>query len=198
MNKKFLKTLSTHSFLIFASLLSIFPFLWLISTALKGSGENIFAYPPVMIPKEPTFENFTGVWKQIPFMLYFWNSLVVSGVTVILNIILSALCAYPLARMEFKGKKIIFFSILATIMIPFQAIMLPIYIITLKLHLTDTTSTTMGFLGLILPFAVSAFGIFLMRQAFLGIPKEMEEAAFVDGCKMACKVKVVSVNTKSR
>ena len=184
MNKKILKSITTHSFLIIISLLSIFPFLWLISTAMKGTGENIFAYPPVMIPKEPTFENFTGVWKQIPFMLYFWNSLVVAGVTVVLNIILSALCAYPLARMEFKGKKTIFFSILATIMVPFQAIMLPIYIITLKLHLTDTTSTTMGFLGLILPFAVSAFGIFLMRQAFLGIPKEMEEAAFVDGCNV--------------
>ena len=173
MNKKVLKVITAHSFLIFVSVLSVFPFLWLISTAMKGTGENIFAYPPVLIPREPTFENFFGVWKQIPFMLYFWNSLVVAGVTVVLNIILSALCAYPLARMEFKGKKIIFFSILATIMVPFQAIMLPIYIITLKLHLTDTTSTTMGFLGLILPFAVSAFGIFLMRQAFLGIPKEM-------------------------
>ena len=91
MNKKVIKTITTHSFLIFTSLLSIFPFLWLISTAMKGSGENIFAYPPVMIPKDPTFENFTGVWKQIPFMLYFWNSLIVSGITVILNIILSAL-----------------------------------------------------------------------------------------------------------
>ena len=103
MNKKILKSLSAHSFLIFVSLLSIFPFLWLISTALKGNSENIFAYPPVMIPKEPTMDNFIGVWKQIPFMLYFWNSFVVAAITVILKFILSALCAYPLARMEFKG-----------------------------------------------------------------------------------------------
>ena len=83
-----------------------------------------------------------------------------------------------------KGKKITFFAILATIMIPFQAIMLPVYLITLKLHLTDNVNNFAGFMGLIMPFAVSAFGIFLMRQAFLGIPKEMEEAAIVDGCNV--------------
>ena len=85
---------------------------------------------------------------------------------------------------NFYGKKIAFFSILATIMVPFQAIMLPVYLITLKLHLVDSVNDTMGFIGLIMPFAVSAFGIFLMRQAFLAIPREMEEAAIVDGCNV--------------
>lgn len=101
-----------------------------------------------------------------------------------LNLILSALAAYPLARMEFKGKKTIFYATLATIMIPFQAIMLPVYLIVLKLNMVDSVNSVMGYLGLILPFAVNAFGIFLMRQAFLAIPKEMEEAAFVDGCSV--------------
>lgn len=173
-----------HLTLIIVSLLSVFPFLWLLSTALKGSEENIFSYPPVFFPQSPTLENFKGVWNQIPFMLYFLNSMVVAGFTVVLNLILSALAAYPLARMDFKGKKTVFYATLATIMIPFQAIMLPVYLIVLKLHMVDSVNSVMGYLGLILPFAVNAFGIFLMRQAFLAIPKEMEEAAFVDGCSV--------------
>lgn len=173
-----------HASLITVSLLSIFPFLWLLSTALKGADENIFQYPPVFFPESPTLANFKGVWNQIPFMLYFLNSMIVAGFTVVLNLILSALAAYPLARMEFKGKKTIFYATLATIMIPFQAIMLPVYLIVLKLNMVDSVNSVMGYIGLILPFAVNAFGIFLMRQAFLAIPKEMEEAAFVDGCNV--------------
>lgn len=179
-----LKNWWVHLILIFVSLLSIFPFIWLISTSLKGSAENIFAYPPTIIPKDFTLANYTGVWHKVDLMRYFINSMIVASGTVVLNLILSSLAGYPLARMEFKGKKIIFFAILATIMIPFQAIMLPVYLITLKLNLVDTVNDTMGFIGLIMPFAVSAFGIFLMRQAFLTIPREMEEAAIVDGCSV--------------
>lgn len=182
--KKILGKIGTHSILILVSILSIFPFLWLISTSLKGAGENIFAYPPVLIPQDFTLENYAGVWNRVNLLGYFINSMIVAAGTVILNLILSSLAAYPLARMEFRGKKITFFAILATIMIPFQAIMLPVYLITIKLHLIDTVNNTAGYIGLIMPFAVSAFGIFLMRQAFLGIPKEMEEAAIVDGCNV--------------
>ena len=181
---KNLKGFLTHFILIFVSVISIFPFLWLISTALKGAEENIFQYPPVFIPNNITWENFSGVWKQIPFLSYFFNSLIVAVFTVILNVIFSALAAYPLARMNFKGKGFIFYLILATIMVPFQAIMLPIYLIILKLRLVDTVSSAAGYTGLILPFAVNAFGIFLMRQAFLQVPKELEEAAFADGCNI--------------
>lgn len=170
--------------LIVVSLLSIFPFIWLLSTSLKGANENIFAYPPTIIPKDFTLANYIGVWHKVDLMRYFINSMIVAGGTVILNLILSSLAGYPLARMEFKGKKIAFFSILATIMVPFQAIMLPVYLITLKLHLVDSVNDILGFIGLIMPFAVSAFGIFLMRQAFLAIPREMEEAAIVDGCNV--------------
>ena len=94
----------SHFILIIVSLLSVFPFIWLLSTALKGPDENIFQYPPVFIPEQFTFANFKGVWHQIPFMLYFWNSMIVAVFTVILNLILSSLAAYPLARMDFKGK----------------------------------------------------------------------------------------------
>lgn len=182
--KKFIEKIGIHSILIFASLLSIFPFIWLISTSLKGNMENIFAYPPQIIPQNFTFDNYIGVWKRVNFIAYFVNSMVVAGATVALNLLLSALAAYPLARMQFWGKKTAFFAVLATIMVPFQAIMLPVYLITLKLNMVDSVNNFMGYLGLVMPFAVSAFGIFLMRQAFLTIPKEMEEAAIVDGCNV--------------
>ncbi len=178
------KHFGTHFILILVSILSIFPFLWLISTSLKGAGENIFAYPPNLIPTDFTFENYVGVWNRVNLFGYFVNSMIVAVGTVVLNLLLSSLAAYPLARMEFNGKKITFFAVLATIMIPFQAIMLPVYLITIKLNLIDSVSNLAGYLGLIMPFAVSAFGIFLMRQAFLGIPREMEEAAIVDGCNV--------------
>lgn len=182
--KKFIKSLGIHSFLIFLSLISLFPFLWLLSAALKGSSENIFAYPPVFIPEHITFENFQAVWKKVPFLLYFFNSFITASFTVILNLAFSSMAAYPLARMNFKGKNFIFAAVLSSIMIPFQAVVLPVYLIILKLHLSDSYGIVNGYLGLILPFAVSAFGIFLMRQAFLAVPKEMEEAAFIDGCSV--------------
>ncbi len=177
-----IKNILIHIILILVCILSLIPFLWLLSTALKGRSENIFAYPPVFIPKDFTLENFKEVLRLVPIVKYVINSFIVAASTVVLNVILSALAAYPLARMEFKGKKIAFFAILATIMVPFQTIMLPIYIITLKLHLIDSYSTLAGYLGLIMPFAVNAFGIFLLRQAFLTIPKEIEESAVIDGC----------------
>ena len=184
MLKKLTGKALTHLILITISLLSVFPFLWLTSTSLKGLREDIFAYPPQFIPSDFTWTNYINVWGKVDFMAYFWNSIIVAALTVILNLILSSLAAYPLARMNFKGKKFVFFAILATIMIPFQAIMLPVYIITLKLHLIDSVNRVMGYIGLVMPFAVSAFGIFLMRQAFLKVPKEVEEAAIVDGCNV--------------
>ena len=177
-----IKNILIHFTLILVCILSLIPFLWLLSTALKGRSENIFAYPPVFIPRDFTFANFKEVLRLVPIVDYVINSFIVASATVVLNLILSSLAAYPLARLNFHGKKIAFFAILATIMVPFQTIMLPIYIIVLKLHLVDSYSMTMGYLGMILPFAVNAFGIFLLRQAFLTIPKEIEESAVIDGC----------------
>ncbi len=184
MNKKFFSGFVSHIILITVSLISIFPFIWLISTSLKGINENIFAYPPQFIPSDFTFSNYTGVWKRVDFMRYFYNSIAVAGLTVIFNLVFSSLAGYPLARMKFAGKKFIFFGILATIMVPFQAIMVPVYLITVKLGLTDGVSVLNGYIGLVMPFAVSAFGIFLMRQAFIKIPVELEESAIVDGCSV--------------
>lgn len=179
---KNLKGFFIHFILITISFLCVLPFLWLLSTALKGGGENIFQYPPVLIPKYPTLNNFTEVLKTVPIVQYAVNSFLTAGFTVILNLIFSSLAAYPLARMEFKGKNFAFFMILVTLAVPFQAIMLPLYIIILKMNLIDSVSNLNGYLGLILPFCVNAFGIFLLRQAYLTIPKELEESAVIDGC----------------
>jgi len=168
--------------LILLVLAAIAPFLWLLSTALKGPSENIFAYPPQFIPQHPTLDNFTAVWNKVPMLWFFINSIVVTLLTIFFNITLSVLAAYPLARMRFKGQGAIFFSILATMMIPFQVLMIPLYLICLKLNLTDNAGALNGWLGLVLPFAVSGFGIFFVRQALVTLPKELEESAVLDGC----------------
>ena len=152
------------------------PLLWLTSTAFKSPTENVFQFPPQFIPEHPTLENFVQVWKQEPFGQYFFNSIVVAALTVSLNVLFSSLAAYPLARLNFVGKNLIFYIIVSTIMIPFQVVMIPLYILTVQLGLKNT------YLGVIFPAIASAFGIFLLRQAFKSVPKELEEAARMDGC----------------
>jgi putative chitobiose transport system permease protein len=154
----------------------LLPLLWLVSTAFKSPTENLFQFPPQFFPQAPTFGNFVKVWQANPFGRYFFNSTLISVVTVTLNLILCSLAAYPLARLNFKGREILFSVIVSTILIPFQVVMIPLYIFTVKLGLTNT------YLGAIFPSIASAFGIFLMRQAFQTVPKELEEAARIDGC----------------
>ncbi len=162
--------------LIAIATLTIFPLLWLVSTAFKSPSENIFQSVPQLLPAQPTFDNFIKVWKNSRFDLYLWNSFFVSSITVILNLLFCSLAAFPLARLEFKGRDPIFWAIVGTTMIPFQITMIPLYILAVQLNLKNT------YAGLIFPYVISAFGIFLLRQAFQSVPKEMEEAARMDGC----------------
>lgn len=164
------------------AVVAVGPFLWLLSTALKSNTENIFAYPPRFIPETLTLENFATVWGQLPMLNYFMNSLAVTLLTVVLNLIFSVLAAYPLARMNFKGRQMILLVILATMMIPFQVIMIPLYLMMMQMGLTDLFGTVNGWLGLALPFAVSGFGIFFVRQALVSLPQALEESAVMDGC----------------
>ncbi|WP_250565374.1 carbohydrate ABC transporter permease [Adonisia turfae] len=154
----------------------LLPLLWLISTAFKSGTENIFEFPPRFIPQEPTFRNFVNVWQTNPFGRYFFNSTLIATITVVLNLLFCSLAAYPLARLNFRGRELIFSLIVATILIPFQIVMIPLYILTVQLGLTNS------YLGVIFPAIASAFGIFLMRQAFQNVPKELEEASRIDGC----------------
>lgn len=157
------------------ALLMLFPLLWLISTSLKSPTENIFQSPPQLLPSQPTLNNFSSVWNSLPFGQYLYNSTLVSVLTVGLNLLFCALAAYPLARLSFVGRDWIFIAIVSTIMIPFQIVMIPLYILTVQLGLTNS------YLGMIFPSLASAFGIFLLRQAFMSVPKEIEEAARMDG-----------------
>lgn len=163
-------------FLLFLfAVIAAFPFLWLISTSFKGSGE-IFAFPPNLIPDTIEFENYSGAWNSVPFGSYFINSSIIVIITVVINLLLSSLAGYGLARFNFKGKGFIFLLIIASLMIPKEIIIIPLYISVLKMNLADTLA------GVILPFAVEGFAIYMMRQAFLSIPREIEEAAVMDGC----------------
>jgi putative chitobiose transport system permease protein len=158
------------------ALIMLLPLLWLVSTAFKSPTEDIFQYPPQFIPEQFTIENFLKVWDTEPFGKYITNSVIVAVLTVGLNLLFCSLAAYPLARLEFPGRDALFSAIVATILIPFQIVMIPLYILTVQLGLRNS------YIGLIFPAIASAFGIFLLRQAFLGVPKELEEAARVDGC----------------
>ncbi|MBE9060062.1 carbohydrate ABC transporter permease [cf. Phormidesmis sp. LEGE 11477] len=158
------------------ALTMLLPLLWLVSTAFKGPTENLFQFPPQFLPASPTFDNFVRVWDANPFGRYFFNSSLIAVVTVALNLLLCSLAAYPLARLNFKGREVLFSLVVSTILIPFQIVMIPLYILTVRLGLTNT------YIGAIFPSIASAFGIFLMRQAFQSVPKELEEAARIDGC----------------
>ncbi|MCZ2201386.1 carbohydrate ABC transporter permease [Cylindrospermopsis raciborskii] len=164
-----------YALLLAIALLTLFPLLWLISTALKSPTENLLETPPKLLPLQPTLDNFLRVWESLPFGQYLYNSFLVAILTVALNLLFCSLAAYPLARLSFLGRNTIFIAIVSTIMIPFQIVMIPLYIITVQLGLTNS------YLGMIFPSLASAFGIFLLRQAFMGVPKEIEEAARIDG-----------------
>ncbi|MGN7383283.1 MULTISPECIES: carbohydrate ABC transporter permease [unclassified Paenibacillus] len=176
--RRFIHTLVSYFFLTLLAIITIVPFLWTLSTSLKGQNETIFSMPPKLIPENFTFENYLTVWNSLPIPLYLWNSIVLAFFGVLLPLIFCSLAAFPLARMRFKGRNFIFLLIIATMMIPGEVTMIPVYLILNKLNLIGS------FAGVIIPGAVSAFGIFLMRQAFLGIPKEIEESAIMDGASV--------------
>ncbi len=158
----------------FFGLIMLFPFFWMISSSLKNSVEA-FATPPTLIPKSPTFENYRNLFETLNLPRLFLNTILISITVVSLQLFTSALAGYAFARLYFRGKNFLFFIYLATMMIPFQVIIVPLFIEMRALGLIDS------FLGLGLPMLSSAFGVFLMRQAMLAIPKELEEAALIDG-----------------
>jgi putative chitobiose transport system permease protein len=170
------KNIGTYLVLSVIAIAMLFPLFWLLSTSLKSPTENIFSFPPQLIPQQPTFQNFVTVWQNHPFGRYLFNSALIAGLTVTCNLLFCALAAYPLARLDFRGRDAIFATVVSTIMIPFQIVMIPLYVLTVQLGLRNT------YLGIIFPSLASAFGIFLLRQAFQGVPKELEEAGRIDGC----------------
>jgi len=162
--------------LLLFALVMLTPLLWLLSTSLKGVAEDIFSSPPGLLPTQPSLQAYGTLFSQSPMGQYLLNSAMVSGFSVIANLLFCSLAAFPLARMKFRGRGMALALVVATILIPFQVVMIPLYVLMVQLGLRNTL------VALILPNAATAFGIFLLRQSFLAVPVELEEAARMDGC----------------
>ena len=148
--------------------------MWMLSSSFKPAAE-IFTNPPVLISANFSFDNYRDVFARTPFGRYMLNSFVVAGTVTIIALWLHAMAGYALARLEFPGRNVIFIGIISTLMIPFYTIMIPLAILIKQLNWINT------YFALIVPAIPHAFGIFWLRQFFLGIPQELEDAARLDG-----------------
>lgn len=174
--KKLALTLGYLS-LIIISLSMLFPFFAMLNLALTPSNE-IFNSSGVFFHTNLTLENFRHVFKELPITRYFANSMIVALLTTLGQVIISGLAGYAFARLNFKYKNFWFFVILVTMMVPPQVNIIPLFFLMRELHLVNT------FPALILPGLFGGFGVFLMRQYFLSLPKDLEEAAKIDGCNI--------------
>ena len=158
------------------ALVTVFPFLWMLLSSLKSPLDPIASVPPQLIPGHPTLDNYSRVLASLPILTFFQNSIVVAILVTGLNVLVSAMAAYPLAKMRFRGREAIFYLLLATLIVPAQLTYIPSFILAVNVfHYYDSLP------AVILPGLASAFNIFLMRQAFRGVPNDLIDAARVDG-----------------
>ncbi|SDU85220.1 carbohydrate ABC transporter permease [Jiangella alkaliphila] len=167
-------TIAVYVACTLVSLVFVAPFAWMVLSSLKSTGE-IYEFPPSILPQEWRWSNYSEAWNALPFDRFFLNSLIVSGVSTAGAVLTSSMAGYAFARLRFPGRDKIFLGYLATMMIPFPVLMVPLYIIMRSLSLVDSLAS------LILPAMFTAWGTFLMRQFIIGLPTELEEAARVDG-----------------
>lgn len=160
--------------LLVAATITLFPFLWTVSTSLQTS-ETLLRIPPQLIPEEPTLDSYRSLTRVMPFARIVFNSTVVTVTTTALQVVVSAMAGYGLARFHFRGRQALVLVYLGTLMVPFQVTIVPLFIMMRFLGWVNTLQ------ALILPGVASAFGVFLFRQYFLQMPAEMEEAAALDG-----------------
>lgn len=165
-----------YAVLILVTLTMIVPFIWMITTSLRPSGSE-FSYPPQIIipPSEWDFSNYTRLFTLVPFGQYFVNTLFVTLCVVFGQLLVCSMAAYGFARLNFMGRDAIFVLYLATMMIPYQVTLIPLFLIVFNLGWINT------YQGLIIPALSSVFGIFLLRQSFLGVPRDYQDAARIDG-----------------
>jgi multiple sugar transport system permease protein len=163
-----------HLVLIPIAAVMVIPLVWMLVTSLQTLDETRH-YPPALVPTSLEFRNYTDVLQQAPFARWFVNTLIVTIVVVLGNLLFCSLAGYAFARIRFFGREVVFVMILATLMVPFQVVIIPTFLIVRDFGLIDTLG------ALILPNLVSAFGIFMLRQFFRTLPIELEEAARIDG-----------------
>jgi multiple sugar transport system permease protein len=162
-----------HLVLFPLALVMITPLLWMVLTALS-TREQTLRFPPGL-PTSPHWANFSDAWTEVPFGHWLLNSAIVATTCVISNLLFCSMAGYAFARIRFFGSKILFIILLATLMVPFQVVMIPTLLIVKHLHLVDSLP------ALIAPNLETAFGIYLLRQFFVSLPTELEEAAMIDG-----------------
>lgn len=153
------------------------PLVWMVASSLKTQGDAL-AVPPPLIPDPIRWENYLDVFKQVPFERYLLNSFFVSAVVTVVALLFHSMAAYSLARLHYPGRDLIFLVILATLMVPFTVIVVPLFILIDAFGWVDT------YKALIIPMIPHAFGIFLLRQFYLSLPRDLEEAAIVDGASL--------------
>ena len=163
-----------HLVLFPLAFLMVVPMIWMVITSVETLSETRH-FPPILVPHTVRLQNYSDVLQQAPFARWFLNTLVVTVVVVVGNLLFCSLAGYAFARIKFFGREVAFILVLATLMIPFQVIMIPTFLIVRKLGLIDTLG------ALIVPNLAGAFGIFLLRQFFRSLPIELEEAARIDG-----------------
>ena len=161
--------------LIIIGIIMVVPFLWMISTSLKEQYDTV-KIPPVWIPNPPRWQNYVDLFTQQPMLQFMLNTIKIVFFVVLGQLFFSSLAAYSFARIKFKGRTVMFFFYIPTLMVPGQVTMIPTYLMFAKVGLVD------NHIVLILPAFFSAFGVFLLRQFFMSLPKELEEAAEIDGC----------------
>lgn len=167
--------LGLHLLLIVASISCLVPFLWMISTSLK-TYDQVFAWPPILIPNPAVLDSYRAMFSEVPLERYFFNSVFVTGTIVVCQAVCNILAAYSFARFEFPGRDAMFMVYLGSMMVPAQVTLIPQYILVSKLGWIDT------YFGLTVPFLFgSAFGTFLLRQFFMALPRDLDDAAKLDG-----------------
>lgn len=169
------KRVAHYVALLFVFILLVGPFVYTLGTALKGTGDSVFSYPPYIIPKDPTFDNFAKVADVIPVWKFINNSLIVASVSTVTNIVFGSLAGFALARLKFAGNSAAYLIFLATLIIPFEVIFISVFLTSKQLGLVNTLA------GVIIPTAVTGFSILLFRSAFLALPRAIDEAAVLDG-----------------
>ncbi|MER6070251.1 carbohydrate ABC transporter permease [Streptomyces sp. NPDC001817] len=155
------------------SLISIFPVLWMVTSSFKT---RVTVTDGNLIPRDFTFDNFVYVFTEVPFARYLWNSFFISAVITVAALFFHSMAAYALARVRFPGREKLFGAIFATLLVTAPVVLIPLFLVARELGLLNS------YAGLIIPAVFNAFGIFLLRQFYLGLPRELEEAAIVDGC----------------
>lgn len=151
------------------------PFVWMLVTSLKPEAE-IFRYPIVWLPQHPTLGYYGSLFAQFPVLLWFRNSIAVAVITTALTLIVDALAAYPLARMQFRGRRVVVLVILATFLLPPEIMLVPLFLALSRMGIADS------YFSLSVPSAANAFGVFLLMQFFRTVPGELEDASAIDGC----------------